>query len=215
MSFTFAQMKTAIQDFTDNSETLFVSHLSDFIKSSEERIFKSVDLDFFRKNVTSAVSLNDKYLSVPTDYLSSFSLQITTAGSESFLLQKDVNFLQEAYGGSASTGLPRYYATFDISNFIVAPTPDANYAVELHYYYRPDSLTAGADGGTTWLSTNAPYALLYGALVDAYIFMKGENDLIQQYEKRFMDQVTRLKDYGEARENSDAYIDGLPRSPRT
>jgi len=215
MSFTFAQMKTAIQDFTDNSETLFVSHLSDFIKSSEERIFKSVDLDFFRKNVTSAVSLNDKYLSVPTDYLSSFSLQITTAGSESFLLQKDVNFLQEAYGGSASTGLPRYYATFDISNFIVAPTPDANYTVELHYYYRPDSLTAGADGGTTWLSTNAPYALLYGALVDAYIFMKGENDLIQQYEKRFMDQLTRLKDYGEARENSDAYIDGLPRSPRT
>jgi hypothetical protein len=215
MSFTFAQMKTAIQDFTDNSETLFVSHLSDFIKSSEERIFKSVDLDIFRKNVTSAVSLNDKYLSVPTDYLSSFSLQITTSGSESFLLQKDVNFLQEAYGGSASTGLPRYYATFDISNFIVAPTPDANYTVELHYYYRPDSLTAGADGGTTWLSTNAPYALLYGALVDAYIFMKGENDLIQQYEKRFMDQLTRLKDYGEARENSDAYIDGLPRSPRT
>lgn len=215
MSFTFAQMKTAIQDFTDNSETLFVSHLSDFIKSSEERIFKSVDLDIFRKNVTSAVSLNDKYLSVPTDYLSSFSLQITTAGSESFLLQKDVNFLQEAYSGSASTGLPRYYATFDISNFILAPTPDANYTVELHYYYRPDSLTAGADGGTTWLSTNAPYALLYGALVDAYIFMKGENDLIQQYEKRFMDQLTRLKDYGEARENSDAYIDGLPRSPRT
>jgi len=215
MSFTFAQMKTAIQDFTDNSETLFVSHLSDFIKSSEERIFKSVDLDIFRKNVTSAVSLNDKYLSVPTDYLSSFSLQITTAGSESFLLQKDVNFLQEAYSGSASTGVPRYYATFDVSNFIVAPTPDANYTVELHYYYRPDSLTAGADGGTTWLSTNAPYALLYGALVDAYIFMKGENDLIQQYEKRFMDQLTRLKDYGEARENSDAYIDGLPRSPRT
>jgi len=215
MSFTFAQMKTAIQDFTDNSETLFVSHLSDFIKSSEERIFKSVDLDIFRKNVTSAVSLNDKYLSVPTDYLSSFSLQITTAGSESFLLQKDVNFLQEAYSGSASTGLPRYYATFDVSNFIVAPTPDANYTVELHYYYRPDSLTAGADGDTTWLSTNAPYALLYGALVDAYIFMKGENDLIQQYEKRFMDQLTRLKDYGEARENSDAYIDGLPRSPRT
>jgi hypothetical protein len=95
MSFTFAQMKTAIQDFTDNSETLFVSHLSDFIKSSEERIFKSVDLDIFRKNVTSAVSLNDKYLSVPTDYLSSFSLQITTAGSESFLLQKDVNFFQD------------------------------------------------------------------------------------------------------------------------
>jgi len=215
MSFTLAQMKTAIQDYTDNTETLFVSHLPDFIKASEERIFKSVDLDVFRKNVTSAVSLNDKFLTLPSDYLSSFSLQITTAGSEDFLLHKDVNFLQEAYNGSVSTAKPRYYAQFDISNFIVAPTPDANYTVELHYYYRPASLTAGADSGTTWLSTNAPYALLFGSLVDAYIFMKGESDLIQQYEKRFMDQLTRLKDYGEARENSDAYVDGLPRSPRT
>ena len=208
-------MKTAIQDYTDNTETLFVSHLPDFIKASEERIFKSVDLDVFRKNVTSAVSLNDKFLTLPSDYLSSFSLQITTAGSEDFLLHKDVNFLQEAYNGSVSTAKPRYYAQFDISNFIVAPTPNANYTVELHYYYRPASLTAGADSGTTWLSTNAPYALLFGSLVDAYIFMKGESDLIQQYEKRFMDQLTRLKDYGEARENSDAYVDGLPRSPRT
>lgn len=208
-------MKTAIQDYTDNTETLFVSHLPDFIKASEERIFKSVDLDVFRKNVTSAVSLNDKFLTLPSDYLSSFSLQITTAGSEDFLLHKDVNFLQEAYNGSVSTAKPRYYAQFDISNFIVAPTPDANYTVELHYYYRPASLSAGADSGTTWLSTNAPYALLFGSLVDAYIFMKGESDLIQQYEKRFMDQLTRLKDYGEARENSDAYVDGLPRSPRT
>ena len=215
MSFTLAQMKTAIQDYTDNTETLFVSHLPDFIKASEERIFKSVDLDVFRKNVSSAVSQNDKFLALPTDYLSSFSLQITTAGSEDFLLHKDVNFLQEAYNGSTSTSTPRYYAQFDISNFIVAPTPNANYTVELHYYYRPASLTAGADTGTTWLSTNAPYALFFGALVDAYIFMKGESDLIQQYEKRFMDQLTRLKDYGEARENSDAYTDGLPRSPRT
>ena len=215
MSFTLAQMKTAIQDYTDNTETLFVSHLPDFIKASEERIFKSVDLDVFRKNVSSAVSQNDKFLALPNDYLSSFSLQITTAGSEDFLLHKDVNFLQEAYNGSVSTSTPRYYAQFDISNFIVAPTPNANYTVELHYYYRPASLTAGADSGTTWLSTNAPYALFFGALVDAYIFMKGESDLIQQYEKRFMDQLTRLKDYGEARENSDAYTDGLPRSPRT
>jgi len=215
MSFTLAQMKTAIQDYTDNQESLFVSHLADFIKASEERIFKSVDLDVFRKNVTSAMSTNDKFLTIPSDYLSSFSLQVTTSGSESFLLNKDVNFLQEAYSGSASTGLPKYYANFDVSNFIVAPTPNANYTIELHYYYRPASLSAGADSGTTWLSINAPYALLFGALVDAYIFMKGEPDLIQQYEKRFMDQITRLKDYGEARENSDAYTDGLPKSPRT
>ena len=215
MSFTFTQLKTAIQDYTDNSETTFVNHLSDFIKASEERIFKSVDLEFFRKNVTSSMTSSDKFVTIPSDYLSSFSLQITTAGSESFLLQKDVNFLQEAFDGSASTGLPRYYAVFDINNFIVAPTPNSNYAIELHYYYRPASLTAGADSGTTWLSTNAPFALLYGSLVEAYTYMKGEPDIMQQYEKRFNDQLVRLKDLAEARENSDAYSEGLPRAART
>ena len=215
MSFTFAQLKTAVQDYVDNTETTFVNHLSDFIKASEERIFKNVDLELFRKNVTSALTSSDKFVSIPSDYLSSFSLQITTAGSESFLLQKDVNFLQEAFNGSASTGLPRYYAVFDINNFIVAPTPNSNYAIELHYYYRPASLTAGADSGTTWLSTNAPFALLYGSLVEAYTYMKGEPDIMQQYEKRFNDQLVRLKDLAEARENSDAYSEGLPRTIRT
>ena len=215
MSFTFAQLKTAIQDYVDNSETTFVNHLSDFIKASEERIFKNVDLELFRKNVTSAMTSSDKFVSIPSDYLSSFSLQITTAGSEGFLLQKDVNFLQEAFDSSASTGLPRYYAVFDINNFIVAPTPNSNYAIELHYYYRPTSLTAGSDSGTTWLSTNAPFALLYGSLVEAYTYMKGEPDIMQQYEKRFNDQLVRLKDLAEARENSDAYSEGLPRAVRT
>jgi len=215
MSFTLAQLKTAIQDYTDNTETSFVSHMSDFIKSAEERIFKSVDLEVFRKNVTSALTTSDKFLTLPSDYLASFSLQITTSGSETFLLQKDINFLQEAYDASSSTATPRFYAQFDPNNFIVAPTPNAAYALELHYYYRPDSLTAGADSGTTWLSTNAPFALLFGSLVDAYIFMKGEPDLIQQYEKRFMDQLTRLKDYGEARENTDAYSEGLIKAQRT
>ena len=126
-----------------------------------------------------------------------------------------MNFLQEAFDASSSTGLPRYYAIFDINNFIVAPTPNSNYAVELHYYYRPTSLTAGAADGTTWLSTNAPFALLYGSLVEAYTYMKGEPDIMQQYEKRFNDQLVRLKDYAEARENTDAYSEGLPRVQRT
>ena len=215
MSFTLATLKTAIRDYTDNAETSIVTNLPNFIKAAEERIFKSVDLEVFRKNVTTAFTTSDKFLSLPTDYLASFSLQITTSGSEAFLLQKDVNFLQEAYDASSSTATPRFYAQFDANNFIVAPTPNSNYAVELHYYYRPASLTAGADSGTTWLSTNAPFALLFGSLVDAYLFMKGEPDLIQQYEKRFMDQLTRLKDYGEARENEDANKVGLPRAQRT
>ena len=215
MSFTYAQLKTAIQDYTDNDETSFVTNLPNFIKGAEEKIFKSVDLDVFRKNVTSAFTSDDKYLSLPTDYLSSFSLQVTTAGSERFLLHKDVNFLQEVYNGSASTGTPRYYAQFDVSNFVVAPVPDSNYAVELHYYYRPDSITAGADSGTTWLSTNAPFALLYGSLIEAYYYMKGEADVIAQYEKNYIFYIERLKDFGEARENTDSYRIGLPSRPRT
>ena len=215
MSFTYAQLKTAIQDYSDNSETTFVNHLNDFIKASEEKIFKSIDLDLFRKNVTSALTSSDQFLTVPNDYLASFSLQITTAGSESFLLQKDVNFLREYTPAATTTGLPKYYARFDIDNFILAPTPNSNYAIELHYYYRPASLTAGADSGTTWLSTNAPYALLYGSLIEAYTYMKGEADMMQQYEKRFTDQLMRLKDLGEARENEDAYKAGLPRAQRT
>ena len=215
MSFTFATLKTAIQDYTDNAETTFVNHLNDFIKASEERIFKTVDLDYFRKNVTSTVTTSDKFLSVPSDYLASFSLQITTAGSESFLLQKDVNFLQEGYDGSSSTGLPRYYARFDIDHFILAPTPNSAYTVELHYFYRPASLTAGADSGTTWLSTNAPFALLYGSIIEAYIFMKGEPDVIQNYNGLYMQYLERIKDLGEARENTDGYRNGLPSRPRT
>ncbi len=199
MSFTKATLTTAIQDYTDNSETTFVNNIPNFIKASEEKILKSVDLDYFRKNVTSALTSSDEFLTVPSDYLASFSLQITTSGSESFLLQKDVNFLREYTPASTTTGLPKYYARFDEDNFILAPTPNSNYTVQLNYFYRPASLTAGSDSGTTWVSTNAPFALLYGSLVEAYTFMKGEPDVIQNYK----------------RENTDGYRVGLPSRPRT
>ena len=215
MSFTLATLKTAIQDYTDNSETSFVTNLPNFIKGAEEKIFKSVDLDYFRKNVTSAFTSSDQFLSVPSDYLASFSLQITTSGSEKFLLQKDVNFIREYTPASTTTGLPKYYSRFDVDNFIVAPTPDSNYALELHYYYRPASITAGADSGTTWISTNAPFALLYGSLIEAYYYMKGEPDVLAQYEKNYIFYIERLKDLGEARENTDGYKVGLPSRPRT
>ena len=185
MSFTKATLTTAIQDYTDNSETTFVNNIPNFVKAAEEKILKSVDLDYFRKNVTSALTSSDAFLTVPADYLASFSLQITTSGSESFLLQKDVNFLREYTPASTTTGLPKYYARFDEDNFILAPTPNSNYAIQLNYFYRPASLTAGSDSGTTWVSTNAPFALLYGSLVEAYTFMKGEPDVIQNYNGLF------------------------------
>ena len=152
---------------------------------------------------------------MPSDYLASFSLSVTNSSSKEFLLQKDVNYIHEYNPNASTTGVPKYYAFFDSDNFIVSPTPDSNYVCEFHYYYRPTSLTAGADSGTTWLSTNAPNALLYGSLVEAYIYMKGEQDMLQMYEKQFTEAMTRIKDLAEARENSDAYRRGLPDRPRT
>ena len=215
MSFTFATLKTAIQDYTDNSESTFVTHLSDFIKGAEEKILKSVDLDVFRKNVTSTLTTSDQYVNVPSDYLAAFSFQITTSGSESFLLQKDVNYLREYTPAASTTGLPKYYARFSEDHFILAPTPNLAYTVELHYFYRPSSLTVGTDSGTTWISTNAPFALLYGSLIEAYTFMKGEPDVIKNYTDLYLQYMERLKDLGEARENTDGYRVGSPSRPRT
>ena len=215
MAFTYAQLKTAIQDYTENTGTTFVTNLPTFIRAAEDRIFKSVDLEVFRKNATSAVTQNDQYLSLPTDFLAFFSLSITNSSSKEFLLHKDVNFIQEYNPNSATTGTPKYYALFDVDNVILDPTPDSNHTCEMHYYYRPASLTAGAESGTTWLSDNAPNALLYGSLVEAYIYMKGEPDMLQLYEKQFTEAMTRIKDLAEARENTDAYRRGLPDRPRT
>ena len=215
MAYTFAQLKTAIQDYTENTETSFVTNLPTFIKTAENRIFKTVDLEVFRKNVTSATTTSDRFLSLPTDFLALFSLSITNSGSKEFLLHKDVNFIEEYNPNASTTGTPKYYALFDVDNLILAPTPNSNYTCELHYYYKPASLTAGADSGTTWLSTNAPNALLYGSLYEAYVFMKGEPDMLQLYEKQFTEALSRLKDLAEARENADAYRRGLPDRPRT
>lgn len=215
MSFTYAQLKQAVQDFTENTETSFVNNLPVFIRAAEDRILQSVDLEAFRKNATAALTQNDPYLSVPTDFLAPFSLQITATGFKEFLLMKDVNYINQYTIDSPSTGTPRYYALFDKDNFIVSPTPNSNYAVELHYYYRPASLTAGAESGTTWVSENAPNALLYGSLYEAYTYMKGEADVLANYEKRFIENLSRLKDLAEARENTDAYRTGLPSRPRT
>tara|TARA_Y100000114_G_scaffold113768_2_gene107731 strand:- start:2141 stop:2785 length:645 start_codon:yes stop_codon:yes gene_type:complete len=214
MTYTHTTLKTAIQDYTENSETTFVNNLDNFIKNTEERILKLVDLDLFRKNANAAMTSGNKYLSCPSDFLSSFSLSFIDASNNyNFLLQKDVNFLQEFAPDDTATGVPKYYAQFDVDNFMLAPTPNSSYAVELHYYYRPASITGSA--GTSWLGENAPDCLLYGCLVDAYTFMKGEADMMGAYEKRFVEAIQRLKNYGEGRENNDAYRQGLVRTQTT
>ena len=208
MSFTFAELKTAIQDYTENQETTFVNHLNDFIRGAEERILKSVQLSFFRKNATGSMTSGNKFLAVPSDFLAPFSLSITSSSEHIFLLYKDVNFIQEVNPNPATTGIPKYYAYFDVNNLVIAPTPNADFVSELHYLYRPNSLTAGADSGTTWLSENADRARRDGSLLEAYTFMKGEPDVRQQYEKMFAEAIGRLKNFGEALEVTDAYRQG-------
>ena len=214
MSFTLTTLKQSVQDWTENDESTFVGELDFFIKNAEERIFKTVDLDYFRKNVEGTTTSGNKFLQKPSDYMATFSLSLVSSGSNVFLLQKDVNFLQEFHPDPTVTGVPKYYAQFDVDNFILAPTPNANFTAELHYYYRPTSLTSDSSG-TTWISTNAPDALLYGTLVEAYTFMKGEKDILDLYNGRFLESLSRLKNYAEGRNYSDSYREGLIRQRQT
>ena len=206
MSFTYAQLKQAIQDYTENDETSFVTNLPVFIQQAEERILKNVQLTLFRKNVSGNLTQNNKYLSAPSDFLAPFSLSFVDSNNEhQFLEFKDTDFVQSFNPNAATQGNPRYYALFDINHFIIGPTPNAASVIELHYFYRPASLTAGSDSGTTWLSENAQIAILYGSLLEAYTYMKGEQDLVALYEKRFWEALVGMKMFGEAKEVTDEY----------
>lgn len=215
MSFTYAELKQAVQDYTENDETTFVNNLPVFIRQAEERILKNVQLSLFKKNVSGGMSASNKYLACPSDYLSPFALSfVDSDGDHVFLDFKDVDFVQSFNPDATTTGKPRYYAVFDVDNFILGPTPNSSYAVELHYFYRPASLTSGADSGTTWLSENAQMALLYGTLMEAYIFMKGEADVMAMYEKRFTEAISGMKMFGESKEVTDEYRTGMLIRPK-
>ena len=209
MSFTYDQLKTAIQDYTENDETSFVTNLPLFIRISEERILKNVQLSLFRKNVTASTTASDKFLACPSDFLAPFSLSLAgTDGDKFFIDFKDPSFIQSYTPDATTTGSPKYYAVFDIDNFILAPTPNTTFTAELHYFYRPASLTAGSGSGTTWLSENAEMAMLYGALIEAYIYMKGEQDVMAMYNKRFEESLIGVKMLGEAKETTGEYRRG-------
>ena len=208
MSWTFTTLKSAIQDYTQNTETSFVSNLPTFIVQAEDRIIKSVELPNFRKNVTGTFTASNQYLSTPTDYLYPYSLAVLDSDSNySYLLNTDVSFMREAYPLASTTGTPKHYAQFDDNTFIVGPTPNSNFTTELHYFYVPQSITVASDG-TTWLGTNAPEVLLYASLLEAYTFMKGEPDLMMNYEKRFQEALQRLTLESDGYNRKDAYRDG-------
>ena len=215
MTMTYGELKTAIQDYTENDETTFVNNLPLFIRLAEERILKIVQLNLFQKNQAGTMTSGNQYLAAPSDFLAPFSLSIDVSGAAEFLLFKDLDFVQTYTPDPTTTGQPKYYAQFDVDNFILAPTPNANFTVDIHYLYRPASLTAGADSGTSWLSTNAEIALLYGSLVEAYTYMKGDMNLMQMYMQRYGEAVSRLKNLGEAQETIDEYRYGSIRIPRS
>jgi len=205
MAFTFTTLKTAIQDYTDNTETTFVDQLTRFILNAEERILKQCQLDVFRKNVAGSLTASNKFLTKPTDFLAPFSLSVINSSNNEFLLYKHVTFVQDYTPNPATEGVPLYYGDWDENTFLVAPTPSSALSVELHYFYRPTSITTASDG-TSWLGDNAELTLLYGALVEAYIFMKGEQDLLAAYEGRFQESMQWLKNLGEAEQVTDQYM---------
>jgi hypothetical protein len=207
----YTELVTAIQDYTQNEETSFVSNIPNFVGQAEERLNRSIMVPELRKNASGATTNGNWYLARPEDFLSVFSLAVVdSSGDYSFLLDKDVNFIREAYPASSTSGLPQYYAQFDgdygggAGNFILGPTPDADYAVELHYYYDPPSIVST---GTSWYGDNAESALLYGSLIEAYTYMKGEADLIQQYTSRYSEALGQLTGV-QIRSTTDEYRDG-------
>ena len=207
MAFTFTTLKTAIQDYTQNSESTFVAQLPRFILNAEERILKECQLEDFRKYDQGSATNGNKFLSKPTDYLAAFSLSLIASDIQYFLLLKHPTFLQDYTPNAISTALhtqPKYYANWDDDTFLLAPTPNADYTMELHYFYRPTSITTSSDG-TSWLGTNAELALLYGSLVEAYTFMKGEVDLLKLYNDRYIEALQTLKNLGEAKQVAEEY----------
>ena len=224
---TYSELITAIQTYTENtfpSTTLAdgtvvssTTQLNRFIEQAEQRIYNSVQFPSLRKNVTGNVSTTNKYLSAPNDFLATYSLAVIDAsGNYEYLLNKDVNFIRQAYPNpTTDTGIPKYYALFGPTvnsstittelSFILGPTPDSSYSVELHYYYFPESITTA---GTTWLGDNFDTVLLYGSLVEAYIYMKGEQDLIVLYDTKYKEALALAKRLGDGLERSDAYRSG-------
>ena len=218
----YTQLKTAIQDYTQNYETTFVADLPVFITQAEQRIYNSVQFPSLRKNMTGNITVNNKYLSTPPDFLAPYSLAIypQSGGNYIYLLNKDVNFIRECYPNPTDYGVPKYYALFGptvssgaITNeltFILGPTPDAGYYAELHYYYYPVSIsdTVNNPSGTTWLGDNFDTVLLYGSLIEAYTFMKGEADMLQLYNQKYMEALSLAKRLGDGMEREDAYRSG-------
>lgn len=227
---TYAELIAAIQSYTENTfpatylatgaTVSSTTQLNTFITQAEQRIFNTVQFPSLRRNVTGFTSTNNKYLACPADFLAAYSMAVIDAsGNYEYLLNKDVNFIRQAYPQPTDVAIPKYYALFgpsysnsDELSFILGPTPDASYSVELHYFFYPESITVAADGHT-WLGDNLDSVLLYGSLVEAYTFMKGEADIIAGYDMKYKEALALAQRLGDGLERSDAYRSGQFRVP--
>jgi|TARA_R110001592_G_scaffold222320_1_gene477476 hypothetical protein len=208
---TYAELVAAIKSYTESDFSTVDVNL--FITQAETRIYNTVQIAYLRKNVTGTITGDNKYLAVPDDWLDTYSLAVIDgSGNYSYLLNKDVNFIRESFPLPATTGLPEYYALFDDSAFILGPTPDTGYSVELHYYYYPLSITNNnTASNTTWIGDNYSTVLLYGSLLEANTFLKGEPDVMEEYQKRYDAAVGALKQLSEYKNRNDSYRAGQAR----
>lgn len=205
----YSSLVTEIQSYTENQ--FVAADINTFIRQAEQRIYNTVQLPALRKNSSGSLSAGNKYLTTPNDWLATYSLAvINNTGEFNYLLNKDVNFIRAAYPNPTDQGLPEYYALFDQNTFILGPTPDSAYTVELHYFYYPASIV---DAGSSWLGDNFDSVLLYGALLEAYTFMKGEADVLAEYQKRYDGALALLKQLGDAKNRQDSYRSGQVRYP--
>lgn len=205
----YATLSQLLQDYTQNYSSEFVAAIPEIVKLAEDRIYQSVQIPSLKKNATSSFLSGNKYLAQPTDFLAPYSMAVKSAtGVYSYMLEKEVGFINEAYPDPSATGVPRYYAIFTDDTFVVAPTPNANLQVELHYFYEPESIVTA---GTSWLGDNVESVLFYGCMVEAYTYMKGEADLIALYKGRYDESIARLKMLGEGMGKRDNFRLDMPR----
>ena len=218
----YTQLSNAIQAYTENTEANFIAEIPVFVQQAEQRIYNTVQFPSLRKNVTGNTTTNNKYLGCPSDFLAPYSMAVIDAdGNYEYLLNKDVSFIRQAYPQPTDTAIPKYYALFGPQSnaitelsFILGPTPDANYGVELHYYYYPESITV-ASTGETWLGNNFDSVLLYGSLVEAYTYMKGEQDIMMFYNTKYQEALALAKRLGDGMERQDQYRSGQYRQKVT
>jgi hypothetical protein len=208
----YATLVTLVQQYCESTESSFVANIPTFVQLAEERIYNSVQIPAIRRNQIGTLTPNNKYLTMPPDWLATFSLAVINpvTNAQEFLLDKDVNFIRQSFPDPDDSGVPKYYAIFDKNTFILGPTPDSNYQVEMHYYYYPESIVTA---GTSWVGDNFETVLLYGSLREAYTYLKGEADMMQYYEQKYQEALQLILRMGDGLNRRDSYRSGQVRLP--